>query len=332
MTDRARHFTVTDLRDEKLTSLGKLAAGLAHELNNPASALIRDAKTLDDHLTMAQNAARSLWGADLDSKDLAALDEFLSSTQDEAGLGISSSLDIADREDAFDRWLADHGLDASLAADLARSPVSDQALNRLAGSLPAQNLEAALRWFVGAHGARSLLLNIVLAASRIHSLVGAVKGFTHLDRGAVEEPVDVSAGLTDTLALLSGKARDRSLVVDLVLPPDLPRIRGRVAEVNQIWMNLLDNAIHAASHGGRVGVSAAREGNRLLVSVVNDGPGIPADVGGRIFEPFFTTKDVGEGSGLGLDIVRRIVHLHHGEIDFDSHPGRTEFRVRLPLD
>jgi len=331
MTDRARHFTVTDLRDEKLTSLGKLAAGLAHELNNPASALIRDAKTLEEHLTMAREAARSLWGAELHPERLASLDEFLRVTQEDAAAVAGSALELADREDALEEWLARHGVDAALAPDLARTTATQEALDRLASSLLGPQLDAAIGWFVAERGARTLVLNMERAASRIHGLVSAVKGFTHLDRGAVEEPVDIAAGLSDTLALLKGKARDKSVDADLEIPADLPYVVGRVAEINQLWMNLLDNAIDAAQPGGRVVVRTARDGNHLLVSVVDDGPGIPPDVAGRIFEPFFTTKDVGKGSGLGLDIVRRIVQQHNGQIDFESRPGRTEFRVRLPI-
>jgi signal transduction histidine kinase len=332
MTDRARHFTVTDLRDEKLTSLGKLAAGLAHELNNPASALIRDSKTLEDHLTMARRAARSLWGAGLTGAHLETLDEFLRAAKpDDSPTPSLSALDLADREESFESWLHHHGLDTALAAELARTPVTTTVLNRLAGALRGAELDAAIRLAVAAHGSRALVLNIERAASRIHSLVSAVKGFTHLDRGTVEEPVDIAAGLEDTMALLKGKARDRSVIVELEVQPDLPPVMGRPAEINQVWMNLLDNAIHAAPESGRVGVRAAREGDHLVVSVSDDGHGIPPDVAGKIFDPFFTTKDVGEGSGLGLDIVRRIVQLHNGQIDFDSRPGRTEFRVRLPL-
>jgi signal transduction histidine kinase len=142
--------------------------------------------------------------------------------------------------------------------------------------------------------------------------------------------VDVAKGLTDTLAVMAAKARGKSVSVTLKLPTDLPRVRGFGGELNQVWANLVDNALDAVSQGGRVMVTARTEGHKVVVSIIDDGPGIPADVKNRIFDPFFTTKPIGHGTGLGLDIVRRLVHQNDGLIDVESVPGRTEFRVALP--
>jgi len=152
-----------------------------------------------------------------------------------------------------------------------------------------------------------------------------------MDRDPSAGPVDIAAGLRDTVALLAGKARSRSVAIALDLAPSLPTIHGLSAEINQIWMNLIDNAIDAAPANGHVTVSAADAHGCVVVRVVDDGEGIPADIKGKIFDPFFTTKSVGEGTGLGLDIVRRIVEWHKGKIEVTSEPGRTEFRVSLPV-
>jgi signal transduction histidine kinase len=331
MIDRARRFTSTDLRDEKTISLGKLAAGLAHELNNPASAAVRDAKSLAGALNAAEEAARALGAAGLTSIQMAELEavrDFCMTSVNHPG---QSGLALADREDALAEWLGSNAIDAALADNLAKTPVTIFALDRLRSVLQGTSLDAALRWIAGGCTARSLVVDIERATSRIHALVAAVKGFTHMDRALVQEPVDIPRGLTDTVALLDGKAKAKSVIITLNTEPGLSPIRGISVEVNQIWMNLVDNAIDAAPSPGHVNVSAVGEGGFVVVSVLDDGSGIAPEIQERIFDPFFTTKSIGEGTGLGLDIVRRIVQWHNGDVEVLSRPGHTEFRVRLPI-
>jgi len=178
---------------------------------------------------------------------------------------------------------------------------------------------------------RGLARDIERAASRVHSLVSAVKGFTYMDQASVPEPVDIGKGLSDTLALMAAKARGKSASVTVDVPRDLPRVRAFGGELNQVWANLMDNALDAVGQGGTVKVSALANGSRVVVKVIDDGPGIPAEMKSRIFDPFFTTKPVGQGTGLGLDIVRRLVDRNEGLIEVESEPGRTEFRVALPV-
>jgi signal transduction histidine kinase len=177
---------------------------------------------------------------------------------------------------------------------------------------------------------RHLAWQVETAASRIHGLVSAVKGFTHLDQAAVLSPVNLGQGLRDTLAVLGSKAKSKSIELTLKVADDLPTIMGVGGELNQVWSNLLDNALDAAPKEGHVEVLAERQGKDVLVRVIDDGAGIPPDLAKRIFDPFYTTKPVGEGTGLGLDISRRLVRRHDGQIEFTSRPGRTEFRVTLP--
>jgi signal transduction histidine kinase len=330
MTDRARRFTSVDLRDEKMISLGKLAAGLAHELNNPASAAMRDAQSLVQALAAAEASARTLGAACLTEGQRAELDEVYALLLDTRVDRPLSGLALADYEEAVADWLRAHDVDADIAEELARIPITTELLGRLALTLQGKTLDAALRWLTAGCVARLLAANIERAAGRIHALVAAVKGFTHMDRAADHGPVDISAGLTDSVALLAGKARAKSVAITLDIAPALPAVLGLHAEINQIWMNLIDNAIDAAPVNGHVTVTATHEDAGVVVRVVDNGPGIPSEIKENIFDPFFTTKPVGKGTGLGLDIARRIVNWHNGEIEVASAPERTEFLVRMP--
>jgi signal transduction histidine kinase len=240
-----------------------------------------------------------------------------------------SPIEQADREDTLAEWLGRHGADVTAAEALADSAVTLDALDELAGALDGAALRATLPWLIAGCATHRLASEIEASATKIHNLVAAVKGFTYMDQATMPKPVDVRQGLADTLAVLNAKARGKSVSVSLDVPADLPRIPGFGGELNQVWANLVDNALDAAN--GRVDVSAARQGPSIVVRVVDDGPGLPPEIRERIFDPFFTTKPVGQGTGLGLDIARRIVHKHQGEIETDSRPGRTEFRVTLPL-
>ncbi len=190
---------------------------------------------------------------------------------------------------------------------------------------------SALRWAAAGCSVRRLAAEIQDAATRIAGLVLAVKGFTHMDQGAAAGPVDLGQGLGNTVAVLKSKARGKSVAVSVDVEPGLPRVLGFAGELNQIWGNLIDNALDAVAESGRVEVAAARDTGRVVVRIADNGPGIPADIRDRIFDPFFTTKPAGQGTGLGLDIVRRLVQHNEGEISVESRPGRTEFRVALPV-
>ena len=214
---------------------------------------------------------------------------------------------------------------------LADTDVTLAALDRLAAAVEGPALNTVVRWVAAACAMRSLTSMIQGSAMRISSLVYAVKGFTHMDQANVAEPVDLGPSLANTVTVLTWKAREKSVTVTLELEPELPRVRGFAAELSQVWGNLIDNALDAVDHGGRVEVLAIRENGTVVVRIRDDGPGVPAELCDRIFDPFFTTKPVGYGTGLGLDIARRLARHNDGMIDFESRPRRTEFRVRLPI-
>ncbi len=331
MLDRARHFTSTDLHDEKMRSLGRLAAGLAHELNNPASAVIRSAKSLSEGLIAAEAASRALGAAGLDAAQRAAVDAVRDACLARRKSGAHSPIDESDRVDAITEWLEAHGAEVELAGPLADTAVTVPALDDLAEALQGEVLTAALRWVAYGCAARSLAREIESAAGRIHDIVAAVKGFTQMDRETVAQPLDVGQGLADTLTVLKNKTRKKNATVHVEVAPGLPAVDGYGGELNQVWLNLLENALDAVGQGGRVDVSAVRKGDAVEVGIADDGHGIPDAIKERIFDPFFTTKPVGEGTGLGLDIVRRLVGRNNGTIEVESRPGRTVFTVTLPV-
>ena len=331
MLDRARHFTSTDLHDEKMRSLGRLAAGLAHELNNPASAVIRSAKSLSEGLIAADAASRALGAAGLSPAEREAVDAVRDACLARRRSGAHSPIEEADRADAIADWLQAHGADVEVAGPLADTSVTIPALDDLAAALTGEVLNAALRWVAYGCAARSLAREIESAAGRIHDIVAAVKGFTQMDRETVAQPLDVGQCLADTLTVLRNKVKKKDATVAVEVEPGLPAVEAYGGELNQVWMNLLENALDAVGTGGRLDVSARRAGGSVVVSIADDGPGIPDAIRDRIFDPFFTTKPVGEGTGLGLDIVRRLVNRNSGTIEVESRPGRTVFAVKLPV-
>jgi signal transduction histidine kinase len=331
MLDRARDFTSNELHDEKLVSLGRLSAGLAHELNNPAAAIERSAALLGSRLADFENAARELSGAGLTDAQFDAVDAVRNACAAAPEEGVRSPIEQAEREEAIADWLTDRGLDGATAEGLSDTGVRVDALDRLARVVEGPALNAALRWAAAGCSVRRLASEIQEASTRIAGLVVAVKGFTHMDQATVAEPVDLAKGLGNTVAVLKSKARAKSVAVAVDVEPGLPRVRGFAGELNQIWGNLIDNALDAVPESGRVQVQARREDGRIVVRIVDNGAGIPDSILGRIFDPFFTTKPAGQGTGLGLDIVRRLVQHNDGAIEVDSQPGRTEFRVALPL-
>jgi len=330
MVDRARQWTSGDLHEEKMLSLGRLSAGLAHELNNPASAVVRGAKSLLASLIGTEVAARAVGAAGISEAQMQVVDRAREACLANARTVVRSPLEQADREDEIVEWLERHGVDTASGEALADSTVTLAVLDELAATLQGRALETAVFWLAAGCSTRSLVIQIESAAARVHSIVAAVKGFTYMDEN-VPQPVDVGRGLSDTLTMLLSKAKGKSASVTLDVPPDLPAVQGYGGELNQVWLNLLENALDAIPEQGHVRVSARCEDAGVAVRVVDDGPGIPSAVRERIFDPFFTTKPFGQGTGLGLDTARRLVRGHGGAIEVDSHPGRTEFRVTLPL-
>jgi signal transduction histidine kinase len=327
MVDRARVFKSSELLDEKMISLGRLAAGLAHELNNPASAVARSAKTLVAELDALEEATRRFVALNVSHAQSRAIDS-LRSRRATVKPGLAP-LELADRQDAIEGWLTSHDVGGVDVEPLAASGFRPADLEELTAVVGVDKVGTVLAHVSKEQTVHQLASEIDIAAARIHSLVDAVKGFTYVNQQATLQPIAIGRGLSDTITVLRSKAKSNAVEVDLHISPNLPAVEGYGGELNQVWSNLLDNAIDATP-GGHVKIVADAADDKVVVRVIDDGPGIPPEIANRIFDPFFTTKEIGRGTGLGLDIARRIVQRHHGVIDLSTGKGGTEFRVTLP--
>ncbi len=316
---------------ERMLALGRLSAGLAHELNNPAAAARRAAYQLHRAVAVHEAAALDVTGAapgpGLAGRLAELRAEIARSVESAPAL---SPVERSDKEDAVADWLVAAGVDegAEMAPTLVEAGLAPADLDRLVPASEGPARVPLLRWVVASTETTALIGEVESAAARISDLVKAVKTYSYMDRADLGT-VDVRKGLDDTLRVL--KAALEGITVERDYDPDLPTITAHGGSLNQVWTNLIDNAADAVGGSGTIRVGARAEGDCVVVTVEDDGPGIPDDVVHRIFEPFFTTKGVGEGTGLGLDIARRIVDIAGGKLTVDSRPGRTVFRVELPL-
>ncbi len=318
---------------QRLLALGSLSAGLTHELNNPAAAAVRATAVLRERITGMRHKLALIADGRLDGRQLRDLVELQEAAVKRAASAEKlSPLQASDAEDALGDWLDEHDIAGGwdLAGTLVAGGVDVAWLDQIAGAVGADNLEAAVRWLTYTVETELLMGEIDDAVTRISSLVAAAKEYSQLDR-APHQTVDVHELLDATLVMLSGKIPS-GVRISKEFDRDLPAIPAYPAELNQVWTNLIDNALWAMAGEGTLTVRTQRDGDWLAVEIADTGPGIPSDVRPRIFEPFFTTKPVGQGTGLGLDISYRIVvHKHHGDIRVESRPGDTRFRVLLPL-
>ena len=329
MLDRARNFSASELQDEKMISLGRLAAGLAHELNNPASAAARSAKLLGEALAEVEAASRELGGVELTPGQLAAVSRVRATCQARAGGDVLSPLAMAERERVLADWLRRHGQDEGLGFPLAETPLPVEELDALAAELPRETFGTVLRWMGAGCTTRALAQEIESTAGRIHDLVAAMKRFSYMDTLPAAGATELGPGLRDTVRIVASKAKGKGASIELAIDPDLPPVPAPGSELNQVWLNLIDNALDAVPQSGHVRIEAKHVRDRVIVSIIDDGPGIPEEILPRIFDAFFTTKAPGQGTGLGLELTRRIVRRHRGDLTVESAPGRTEFRVSL---
>jgi signal transduction histidine kinase len=240
-------------------------------------------------------------------------------------------IERADRQDAVSDWLSRRGATAVDPDRLVDGGWTLPHLERLGAVVSQKQMGVTLDYLASSEAARRLATDLERGASRIHELVSAVKRFTFMDQAMVTAPTDLGQGLADTVTMLASKARQKDADFTLLIEPELPRVEAFGGELNQVWTNLIDNAIDAIPRRGRVVVSAGRQGNSVVVRVSDNGPGVPPEIRARIFDPFFTTKEVGKGSGLGLDIARRLVIRHRGRIELRTDETGTVFEVTLPV-
>lgn len=330
MSDRARDEVRAQERDDKLRALGKLSAGLAHELNNPAAAIARAADVLGLMLKDKPVLLKNLLLACPPAEAVAAL---LSAGVLETTLPVRSALARADCEDELADWLETQGCEDgyALAPSLLDAGHTAATLAPLVEPLPAPARPPALAWLEGHLAVVRLTRDIHEASQRISTLVGNVKAYSHMDRAGGREPLVVTAGIDSTLNMFDFALRQKNVRLAREYAPDAPLVTAEAGQLNQVWTNLIDNAIDALpASGGALTVRTVKQPGGVCVSIIDNGSGIAPEVLAHMFEPFYTTKPAGEGSGLGLDIARRIVQEHGGRLEAHSEPGRTEFSVWLP--
>ncbi|UWE09908.1 ATP-binding protein [Actinacidiphila bryophytorum] len=318
---------------ERLLALGSLSAGLTHELNNPAAAALRATSALRDRVAGMRHKLKILAGGPYRQSDL----DTLIGVQERAVERIAkaqelSPMEAADQEDAVADWLDSHDIAGGwdLAPVFVQAGLDEEWLEQVAAAVDAELLESAVRWLNYTVETELLMNEIEDSTSRVSGLVNAARQYSQLDR-APFQVVDIHELLDSTLQMLAGKIGPEVTVVK-EFDHTLPKIPAYPGELNQVWTNLIDNAVAAMEGVGTLTVRTSRDHGRLVVDFQDTGPGVPDEIRQRIFEPFFTTKPVGQGTGLGLDISWRIVvNKHHGDLDVESEPGNTRFRVRLPL-
>jgi signal transduction histidine kinase len=327
----ARSIESTARQRESLVTLGRLSAGLAHELNNPSAAATRAVDALEIACQTLLSSLGRLARDEISAKQLIALDALRREIEPQP-VAVGDPLAVADQEEALSSWLNRHGVvrDEIIAPPLAAAGVDLAWCERAAMVLEGSALEPGLEWVAAILSVATLLSEVKESTRRISELVAAVKSYSQMDRASWQH-IDLKDGINNTLVMLGHKLGDGVTVVR-EYGADVPGIDAHAGELNQVWTNLIDNAVDAMGGAGTLRVATRAEGDHVVVEIADNGPGMPPQVAARAFEAFYTTKDVGKGTGLGLDIARRIVEERHGgTITIDSRPGETVLRVRIPV-
>jgi len=331
--NRMQGYVTTLVQQEKMAALGKMSAGLAHELNNPAAAANRAAASLRETLLLLQSQAIRLNRLSLSADQIEQLITFQQQTISQADQAEPlSPLEQSDREDELGDWFEDQGVEGGwdLAPCFVGAAMGKNDLADLRSLLTEESFPLVLAWLHRTLDTTNLLNEIEQSTRRIAELVGAIKSYAYKDQSVVKE-VDVHKSLESALLVLGHKLKRGNLHVSREYDPNLPHIQARAGELNQVWTNMIDNAIDALDGNGTIRLITRCEHDFVMVEVADDGPGIPPEVQSRLFEPFFTTKEEGKGTGLGLDISYRIIQEHNGSIEVQSQPGQTRFIIRLPV-
>lgn len=334
MTDRVRDFTRSQHQDEKLMALGKLSAGLAHELNNPAAAMVRSSESLQKHLGTVPDKFKRIMSMKVTDEQIDLVSGIIF---DKVAKGVTKGETMmlrSQREDDITDWLEDNGYgDCFLLAEtLAEFGFETSELQEIRDGLDQDAFPKVMEWIDNVLTTEKMVGEIKEAARRISSLVNSIKSYSHMDRSSDKTPTDIREGIQNTITILGHKLRKNQVKLIEEFDEHLPQINAIPGELNQVWTNIIDNALDAMeASGGELTIKADRKGDVVNVQIIDSGSGIPKEIQSRIFEPFFTTKDIGKGTGLGLEVVHRIVQGHNGSINLESAPGRTKFEFCFPI-
>jgi signal transduction histidine kinase len=336
MTERAKSFATTQLQYEKVNALGKLAAGIAHELNNPAAAINSISAELSRRLKENYALTQKLLYYKISDEHLqdirSKVDEKEKEKQDTNGKKPSLLLRMQ-REDEINDWLEQNGLHENnrTGETFADAGFTGEDLQNMRNGISNEAFIQVLHWVENLLSSQRVIKDLEEASARISNLVGAIKSHVHMDQTNDLQPTDIHNDIENTLTLLGYKLREKNITVKKAFCENLPDVPAYVGELNQVWTNIIDNAIFALQKDGELTIETICDAKTLDVKIIDNGSGIPPEIISRIFDPFFTTKKVGEGTGIGLDLVKRVIKHHNGDIKVNSKPGRTEFSIYLPL-
>lgn len=337
MTNRVRDYTSFLRQSEKMMALGKLSAGLAHELNNPAAAVVRGAYSMKKHLQLQPEFFKRIMEIRMDAAaiDLVRETMFEVLSQHKSQQSSLTLVQRSQKEDELTEWLDDLNVENSveLAENFVEFGFTLEQLDDFRQRLGASDISPVFNWINNNLITEKIVSDIEEASKRIADLVGSVKSFTHMDKGYDKQLTNIHDGIRNTISILQYKLRKGNIELEEEYDTSLPPLRALIGELNQVWTNLIDNALDAmeVNKRGKLSIKTERDKDCLKVIITDDGPGIPADIIAKIYDPFFTTKEPGKGTGLGLDIVSQIVRQHKGYLNVESKPGETRFTVSLPI-
>ncbi len=336
MSNRVREYTAFQQQNEKMMALGKLSAGLTHELNNPASAIVRDSISLREHLRLEPETFKKVISIRMDAEQVDAVNNELFRVLGEKERPRLTLKEKTKREDEIGDWFDELNIEDAyeIAEHFVDFNFTIEDLEGMKTHIPTPYLPPVFGWISTLLVTEKMVEDIQESSRRIAELVKSVKTFTHMDRGADKQYADIHIGIRNTLTMLGYRKKKGNITLVEDYDLNLPPVKALIGELNQVWTNLIDNAFDAMDANGKGVLTIKTEQDRefVQVSIIDDGPGIPEDIRSRIFDPFFTTKEMGKGTGMGLEVVQRIVNQHKGSIKVKSEPGRTEFVVCFPIN
>jgi signal transduction histidine kinase len=331
MTERAKSFATTKLQHEKVSALGKLAAGIAHEMNNPASAINRISTELSKRLKQNYSLTENLLSHKISIDHIQKV-RLIVEKKEQSVKEKLSPLQKMEREDEVYNWLEQNGITGNDVASetFVEHRITARDLEIIRNGVSNDAFIQILHWIDNLLISQRIIKDLEEASARISNLVGAIKSHVHMDQTNELQPTDIHRDIENTLTLMGYKLRGKNIKIKKSFDENIEEVPAYVGELNQVWTNIIDNAIDALPQNGEITIETSSDDKNVYVKIIDNGPGIPQEIINRIFDPFFTTKKVGEGTGIGLDLVKRIIDHHNGEVKVDSRPGRTEFVICIP--